>query len=109
MIKVSVLYPKSDGATFDIDYYCKRHMPMVRDKLGLPLQGIAVEQGVDGPYIAAGHLFFESVDAFKAAFDPHAQAIMADMPNYTNTKPAVQVAEVKLNASRGETGDLHLH
>jgi uncharacterized protein (TIGR02118 family) len=109
MIKVSVLYPKSDGATFDIEYYCKSHMPMVRDKVGKALQGMAVEHGIDGPYLAAGHLFFDSVDAFKAAFDPHAKTIMADIPSYTNTQPVIQIGEVRINASRGETGDLHLH
>ncbi len=34
MIKVSVLYPHSDGTSFDMDYYCNNHMPMVREKLG---------------------------------------------------------------------------
>jgi len=32
MIKVSVLYPAGDGKTFDMDYCCSSHMPMVQKK-----------------------------------------------------------------------------
>ena len=27
---------------------------------------------------------------------PHAQAILADIPNYTNSQPTIQISEVKL-------------
>jgi hypothetical protein len=30
MIKVSVLYPNSEGKKFDMGYYCSKHMPMVQ-------------------------------------------------------------------------------
>jgi uncharacterized protein (TIGR02118 family) len=43
-----------------------------------------------------GHLLFESLEAFQASFGPHAQAIMADIPNYTNTQPTIQISEVKI-------------
>jgi uncharacterized protein (TIGR02118 family) len=116
MIKVSVLYPNSGGAKFDIDYYCNKHMPMVRDKLGETCKGIAVEKGIAGgapgaawPFIAMGHLFFESVEDFHKAFDPNAKSIMADLPNFTNVQPAVQVSDVMINARRSETGELRLH
>ena len=103
MIKVSVMYPKTDSSRFDIDYYCNRHMPMVQQKLGGALKRMAVDHGLGGGtpgsnplYAAIGHLFFDSVDAFQAAFGPHAKEIMADIPNYTNVQPAVQISEVKL-------------
>lgn len=103
MIKVSVMYPNNEGSTFDMAYYCDKHMPMVRQKLGAALKGVAVEQGLAGPlpgspppFLALGHLLFESVEAFQASFGPHAQAIMADIPNYTNTQPTIQISEVKM-------------
>jgi uncharacterized protein (TIGR02118 family) len=40
------------------------------------------------------HLAFDSVDAFQAAFGPHAEAIMDDIPNYSNVQ-FVQISEVK--------------
>lgn len=101
MVKVSVLYPASPTTRFDIAYYAQRHMPMVRSKLGKALRGTAVDKGVSGaapgtaaPYHCVGHLMFDSVETFRAAFDPHAREIMADIPNYTNAQPVVQISEV---------------
>src|SRR5690348_17538722 len=48
MIKVSVLYPNANDCRFDFDYYCKSHMPMVRDRLGGACHGIAVDKGIAG-------------------------------------------------------------
>ena len=103
MIKVSVLYPNSEGSHFDMGYYCNSHIPMIQEKLGSALQGVAVEQGLGGAepgssptYAAMGHLFFESVEAFQTTFGPHADAIIADIPNYTDVQPTIQVSEVKI-------------
>lgn len=116
MIKVSVLYPNSADCKFDVDYYCKKHMTMVRDKLGPACTGIAADRGVAGgepgskpTYVAMAHLFFESAEAFQKAFGPHAEAIMADIPNYTNVQPVIQISEVMINASRSDTGPLRPH
>lgn len=103
VIKVSVLYPAGDKATFNMDYYCNSHMPLVKEKLGSACKGIAVEQGLAGgapgappPYVAMGHIFFDSVETFQAAFAPHAPQFMADLPNFTNVQPVIQISEVKL-------------
>ena len=103
MIKVSVLYPKQEGSRFDMDYYCATHMPLAQKLLAPAIKGIAVEQGIcgntpDSPptYAAMGHLFFESVDAFLAAFVPNAAALVDDIPNYTNVQPTIQISEVKI-------------
>jgi uncharacterized protein (TIGR02118 family) len=103
MIKLSVLYPNSEGAKFDIEYYCNKHIPMVRHKLGAACKTAAVEQGIAGAtpgsrpaFIAMGHLYFDSVEAFQTAFGPHVEAIMADIPNYTDIQPTIQISEVKI-------------
>jgi len=103
MIKVSVLYPNGNGKKFDIGYYCSHHMPMVQQKLGAACKRIAVEQGMSGgepgskpAFLAMGHLYFESVDAFQKAFAPHAKEILADIPNYTDVQPTIQISEVKI-------------
>lgn len=103
MIKVSVFYPNIAGGTFDMQYYLNTHMPMVQQKLGAALKGSSVEQGLGGGqqgspavYVAMGHLLFDSVEAFQRAWAPHAEAIVGDVPNYTNTQPTIQVSEVKL-------------
>jgi uncharacterized protein (TIGR02118 family) len=103
MIKVSVLYPNNDGSKFDMDYYCRSHVPMVQQKLGAACKGVAVEHGLSGAtpgsrpaFVAMGHLYFDSAEAFQAAFGPHAPAIMADIPNYTDIQPTIQVSDVKV-------------
>jgi uncharacterized protein (TIGR02118 family) len=103
MIKVSVFYPNNEGSKFDMNYYCNSHIPMVRQKLGAACKGAAVEQGITGAtpgsrpaFIAMGHIYFDSVEAFQTAFGPHTEAIMADIPNYTDIQPTLQISEVKI-------------
>jgi uncharacterized protein (TIGR02118 family) len=103
MIKVTVMYPNGDGSTFDMAYYCSQHIPMVKQKLGAVLKKVDVDQGLAGgspgaapTYLAFGHLYFDTLEAFQSAFAVHAPAILSDVPNYTNTQPIVQINTVKL-------------
>ena len=103
MIKVSVLYPNNEGSKFDMSYYCNSHIPMVQEKLGKVCKGVAVEHEVSGAtpgsrpaFVAMGHLYFDSVAEFQSAFGPHANAIMADIPRYTDIQPTFQISEVKI-------------
>jgi len=47
-------------------------------------------------YVAMGHILFDSVEEFQRAIEPHMEAILADIPNYTDILPAVQISEVKM-------------
>lgn len=103
MIKVTLLYPNGEGKTFDMDYYIDKHVPMVQGKLGDACKKADVDQGLSGAepgsqaiYLAMSHLYFDSVDAFQNSFAPHADEIMTDIPNYTNTQPVIQISEVKI-------------
>ena len=103
MIKVSVLYPNNEGSKFDMNYYCNTRIPMVQEKLGRACKSVAVEQGVSSAtpgsrpaFIAMGHLYFDSVADFQSAFGPHAKTIMADIPNYTDIQPTIQISEVRI-------------
>ena len=91
MIKVSVMYPKSDDVTFDIEYYKTKHMEIV-DRTMKPSKW-EIDSGMDGPYIAIGHLYFESPEALAAGMGEVGEA-MADIPNFTNAEAAMQVSEV---------------
>jgi uncharacterized protein (TIGR02118 family) len=102
MIKVSVFYPNSPGAKFDMAYYTSKHMTLVQKRIPT-CKGLAAEKGLAGgtpgsaaPYIAIGHLLFDSVEAFQSGFNPHAEEILADIPNYTNTQPVIQISEITL-------------
>ena len=101
MTKVSVLYPNGDGKTFDLDYYCNTHIPMVGELLGNSLKGVTVEKGLGGavpgstaPYACVGTMYFDSVEEFGKVFGPNAEKIMGDLPNFTNAEPIIQISEV---------------
>jgi uncharacterized protein (TIGR02118 family) len=101
MIKVSVMYPAAPGARFDHDYYRDRHLPLVKARMGAALLSYTIDRGLAGgapgsepTYVGMCHLFAESVDSFNAGFGPHAQEIMADIPNYTDRQPVIQYSEV---------------
>jgi uncharacterized protein (TIGR02118 family) len=101
MINVSVMWPNSDDATFDHDYYMETHIPMLVELLGDALKNVEVDRGIGGlqpgappPYVAITHLHFDSVDDFQRAFGPHAERITGDEPNFTNIAVKVQISEV---------------
>jgi len=103
LIKVSVVYPNSDGKKFDMDYYCNKHVPMVGALLGNALKGATVEKGIGGgapgssaPYAGMGNMYFNSVEEFENAFGPNADKIMGDLPNFTDIEPVIQVSKVMI-------------
>jgi uncharacterized protein (TIGR02118 family) len=54
-----------------------------------------VDQAVNGPYIAIGHFYFESAEALEAASNaPTAGHAWADVPNFTNAQPVMQVSQI---------------
>jgi uncharacterized protein (TIGR02118 family) len=94
MIRVSVLYPQ--GGKFDFDYYVNKHMKLVHrllDPFGLVKS--EVDRGVGAmPYIAAGHLVFNSAEDMQKGLQAHDPELAADMVNYTDITPQFQVSEI---------------
>lgn len=100
-IKVSVLYPEGEGKTFDMEYYCNQHIPMVKSLLGDAIIGVNVINGLAGgapntnaAYKTIGDMYFESIESFQNSFGPHAEKIGNDAVNFTNIEPIIQVSEV---------------
>ena len=93
MIRLSVYYPATDGATFDHDYYRTTHVPLAVQSWGL--DGAEIDRGVNGPYVAAVHFRFESLDALNAAMAaPGTGAGLADVATYTSIQPVLQTSEI---------------
>jgi uncharacterized protein (TIGR02118 family) len=102
MIRVIVSYPNQPGAKFDEKYYFEHHCPMVEKTLGpLGLAGFAVDRGLAG--VAPGsppndliqaHILFENMQAYQAAMGAAGAAIVADIPNFTDIRPVIQVNEI---------------
>lgn len=101
MIKISVMYPFTDGMRFDHDYYRDKHMPLVKSKMGDHCKYYTVDKGLAGgapgapaTYVGMCHIFCNSIEAFQAGFGPHAREILADIKNYTDAAPVIQISEV---------------
>jgi uncharacterized protein (TIGR02118 family) len=93
MIRFSVYYPATDGATFDHDYYREKHVPLAARTWGL--QGAEIDKGVDGPYVAAVHFRFDSLEALQQALGaPGTADVTADVANYTSIAPVMQTSEI---------------
>lgn len=93
MIRLSVFYPKTDGAKFDHDYYRDQHVPLACRTWGL--DGAEIDKGVDGPYEAAVHFTFDSLEALGAAMGAEGTgAVLADVANYTTIQPVMQTSEI---------------
>jgi len=93
MIRLSVYYPTTEGASFDHDYYRNSHVPLCVKTWGL--SGAEIDKGMDGPYVAAVHFKFDSMDDLqKAMGNEGTGAVMADVANYTTIQPVLQTSEV---------------
>jgi uncharacterized protein (TIGR02118 family) len=97
MLRISVLYPNEPGKKFDFDYYVNKHMALAERLLGpAGLVRAEVDRAADpnSPFMAAGHLYFRSMEDFQNGFFPHAAEFGADLVNYTDTVPQMQISEV---------------
>lgn len=101
MIKVSVMYPNIPGARFDHACYRDKHMPLVQERMGDSCKFYTVDKGLAGgapgtpaTFVGMCHIFCDSVDSFQGGFGPHAQEILADIANYTDLAPVMQISEV---------------
>jgi len=103
MVTISMLY--THGSKFDLDYYFNTHMPMSVERLSTHpgFRGVSVVRGIGGGrpgsepvYVAMCHYLFDSLEDFLAAFTPHAALLQADMANYTDTQPIIQISAVEI-------------
>jgi uncharacterized protein (TIGR02118 family) len=102
MFKVNIMYPPTPSGRFDMAYYIDSHMPMVKAKIGQSCTGFTVESGLAGgapgspaPFAVIGSLLIKSLEVFGSVMAQHGAEIMADIPNYTDSQPLVQISEVK--------------
>jgi uncharacterized protein (TIGR02118 family) len=95
MIRLSVFYPTTEGATFDHDYYRNHHVPLALNAWGLEKDKAEIDKGVSGPYVAAVHFQFPNQEAVSAAMGAEGTgAVLADVANYTNITPVMQTSEI---------------
>jgi uncharacterized protein (TIGR02118 family) len=103
MLKVSVLYPYTEGGKFDMEFFLRRHMPLVDTVWGPALIRREIDAGLSGPgpgthptYVAIAHLYFQSLESFQAALGPQHKELEKEAPSFTDIKPIIQVSQVVL-------------
>lgn len=102
MIRVIVSYPSQAGSRFDLDYYLKKHIPLVVEKLSPHgLISATVEQGIGGgapgspaKYQIQAYLNFPTMEATQAGMSAEAPGLIADIPNFTDVRPDMQINQV---------------
>ena len=92
MIRFSVFYPKTDGATFDHDYYRDQHVPLAKKTWGSTRRD---RQGARRPVRRRGalHVRVDGSDG-RGAGVPGTADVMADVANYTSITPVTQTSEI---------------
>ncbi len=103
---VTVMYENVNDATFDLDYYMARHMPMVGTTFKpFGIKGWRVLRVVGTPtgerprYSIIATLEFDSTEQFSAAVAAEGGAVFGDVPNVSNKAPVVVIADL-VGASR---------
>lgn len=101
MYLANVMYPNSESAKFDFDYFRTTHLQMVKESFEpFGLIKLHVQRGISGggefpaPYICIVNLFFESAEGYDKALSKYGQKLGADIPNFSNVKPIRQISEI---------------
>jgi uncharacterized protein (TIGR02118 family) len=98
---ITVLYENVDDATFDLDYYMAKHMPMVGEKFkpfGIKgwrvLKGVGTPTGEKPRYSIIATLEFDTGQQFKDAVAAEGETVFGDVPNFSNKHPIVVIGDV---------------
>jgi len=101
MINLTVMYPNTSDVKFDKEYYTNQHRQLLSELLGDALVSSDINLGISGatpespaPFVVISNLSFETLESFQQSFGANAEKILADLPNFTNVQPQVQISEV---------------
>ncbi|WP_417700415.1 EthD family reductase [Pseudophaeobacter sp.] len=98
-VSLQVIYPISEGTTFDYGYYSQTHIKLVAEHMGPHIEKTLVTKGVAGgpdlppPFYAIATITFADQAAMGAALKG-AGPVMADLPNFTNVQPQMLIGDV---------------
>lgn len=97
---ITVLYPNTADVRFDFDYYKNSHATLIMRLYGKGIakyelrKGLAGPDGGKPPYVATVNFWIGDQKAFDDAQAKHTQALIDDVPNFTNVQPTIQFDEV---------------
>ncbi len=97
-VTLQVIYPNTDGTSFDYGYFMSTHMGIVGDCIGEHIQSTLVSKGIAGGpdtppgYHAIASIVFANQEALDEAMGKLGP-VLEDVPNYTNSQPQVLIGE----------------
>ena len=98
---ITVLYPNIEDATFDLDYYLTKHMPLVADRFAPHgIKGWRVARFVGTPqggkpmYSVIATMEFDREDQFRAALAAEGAVVLGDVPNFSNKEPVIMIGDI---------------
>ncbi len=98
---ITVLYPNVEDATFNLDYYMAKHMPLVGERFASHgIKGwrvtrfIGTPQGGQAIYSVMATLEFDHPDQFKAAIAAEGGVVLGDVPNFSNKEPVIMIGDI---------------
>ncbi|WP_461146282.1 EthD family reductase [Spirosoma pulveris] len=100
MIRLTVLYPKTEKSQFDLTYYLEKHIPLVKERLTpFGLIGVDMNEGLAGgdtppPYAMITFLSFNTADELDKGMGTNGAELLGDIPNFTDVQPLTQVVRV---------------
>ncbi|MFD2934397.1 EthD family reductase [Spirosoma flavum] len=101
MIRLTVLYPKTDSSQFDLTYYLDKHIPLLKERLTpYGLVGVDMQEGLAGAadaqplYAMITGLAFNTADELDRGMTTHGAELLGDIPNFTGVQPITQVCRV---------------
>lgn len=101
MVVISVMYPLGEGSRFDMDYYVNSHLPLVCRLLEpMGQREVRIYRGLSNggsgrpEYGVIAELLFDDVESVNAALAAHGAETQADIPNFTDAIPVIQISEV---------------
>lgn len=102
MIAYSIFYPYGENTHFDVDYYCHKHLGIIKKYFGDKCKGILVVEGgqedeKEPRYSCVCHIFFNSKEEFNDIMKKARPELLADVKNYTNITPTSKIYNVAMN------------
>jgi uncharacterized protein (TIGR02118 family) len=98
MIRVMILYPRTEGKKFDTDYYRTKHIPFLKEKLepvSTQIEMGVATMGMESPYLAVTHMDFNSIQHLAGKYFFAMHDLTEDQDQFTNIKPVFQVGEIQ--------------
>jgi|GEM_PF-1563478 len=101
MIRMTVLYRRTDGSHFDFGYYVEHHISLAKRLLSdCGLCSIEVQKcvrtlaGNEPDLLCITHIDFENAANLTKALEIHGAELKADFSKYTNVDPETYLCDL---------------